>query len=69
MGLKGSTKAIFVRGVTETIDGNTRRVDLELFSFQDGIFAPLQFSALVRPGLFWDVRNWIFVLLKKLVLM
>ena len=51
MGLKGSTEVMFVRGVTGSIEGNTRRVDLELFSLRDETFAPLQFSALVRPGL------------------
>ena len=51
MGLRGSTEVMFVRGVTGSIEGNTRRVDLELFSLQDETFAPLQFSALVRLGL------------------
>ena len=51
MGLKGSHEVVFVRGVTGTIEGSTRCVDLELFSLEDTNFVPLKFSALVRPGL------------------
>ena len=68
MGLKGSTEFMFVRGVTGYNQGNTRRVDLELFSLQDEIFAPLPFSALVRPGLSLGLKNCISVALKKLVI-
>ena len=62
MGLKGSHEVVFVRGVTGTIEGSTRCVDLELFSLEDNKFVPLKFSALVRPGLYLgneklDLRN------------
>ena len=51
MSLLGSNEVVSIRGVTGSFEGNTRCVDLELFSLENEDFVPLKFSALVRPGL------------------
>ena len=43
MGLTGSSEVVFVRGVTGSIEGSTRCVDLELFSLENESFVPLKF--------------------------